>query len=275
MKTEYISHTPGCRSLILVYAGWSTSPSLYQDIEITGWDVAVVYDYSDLSLDLSFLEGYNTVWLFAWSLGVRMAAASLPPEKITAAFAINGTLSPVSDTEGIPLEIYNGTADNLDERNLKKFQRRMAPDSATYRRLFERNFTDDEVSSLRKQLYRIRDLAAPNAEIPWRRAYLGCDDRIFPFRNMERHWRHADIQIVKTDGAHYLPLKEIVRSVIPDRGLIAKRFSSASDTYDSNATAQRQIAGRLTSMLDSLPIPPCPTILEIGPGTGLFTRAYA
>ena len=132
MKIEYISHNPGCRSLILVYAGWSTSPSLYQDIEITGWDVAVVYDYSDLSVDLSFLEGYNTVWLFAWSLGVRMAAASLPPEKITAAFAINGTLSPVSDTEGIPPKIYNATADNLDERNLKKFQRRMTPDSDVY-----------------------------------------------------------------------------------------------------------------------------------------------
>ena len=73
MKIEYISHNPGCRSLILVYAGWSTSPSLYQDIEITGWDVAVVYDYSDLSVDLSFLEGYNTVWLFAWSLGVRLS----------------------------------------------------------------------------------------------------------------------------------------------------------------------------------------------------------
>ena len=93
----------------------SLTGSLYQDIEITGWDVAVVYDYSDLSVDLSFLEGYNTVWLFAWSLGVRMAAASLPPEKITAAFAINGTLSPVSDTEGIPPKIYNATADNLDE----------------------------------------------------------------------------------------------------------------------------------------------------------------
>lgn len=275
MKIEYISHNPGCRSLILVYAGWSTSPSLYQDIEITGWDVAVVYDYSDLSVDLSFLEGYNTVWLFAWSLGVRMAAASLPPEKITAAFAINGTLSPVSDTEGIPPKIYNATADNLDERNLKKFQRRMTPDSDVYHRLFERDFTDGEVLSLKKQLYGIRDLAAPNAEIPWRRAYLGCDDRIFPFQNMERHWKHAGIQIVKTDGAHYLPLAEIVRSVIPDCGLIAKKFSKASDTYDSNATAQREIAGRLAAMLNSLPIPPRPKILEIGPGTGLFTRAYA
>lgn len=86
--------------------------------------------------------------------------------------------------------------------------------------------------------------------------------------NMERHWKHAGIQIVKTDGAHYLPLAEIVRSVIPDCGLIAKKFSKASDTYDSNATAQREIAGRLAAMLDSLPIPPRPKILEIGYGNG-------
>ena len=132
MKIEYISHNPGCRSLILVYAGWSTSPSLYQDID----KQSVVYIRIRSHSTLKFLK----------------------------------------------------------------------------------------------------------------------------------------IPFIKVVGSGVVYFR---RSVIPDCGLIAKKFSKASDTYDSNATAQREIAGRLAAMLDSLPIPPRPKILEIGPGTGLFTRAYA
>lgn len=275
MKIEYIRQDPENTSLILIYAGWSTGPSLYNDVRMTGWDTAVIYDYDNLDLDFSFLDSYSTIWLFAWSLGVRIAATTLPADKITAAYAINGTLDPVDDKEGIPTAIYYGTADNLDPRNLKKFRRRMSPDTDTFRHLFDNDFSKEEIDSLKKQLYLIGSLDVPVSKLPWRRAYIGTDDKIFPPANMERSWQRFGVEIIKVPEAHYIPLPEIVKSVIPDFNLIAKRFGQAHKTYDENAVAQKLIIDTLIKYLDTAGIPAGAKILEIGPGTGMFTRKYA
>ena len=215
MKIRFLTHNPGNRSLILIFAGWSTGPELYQDAGMNGWDVAVVYDYSDTSLDVSFLDSYPTVWLFAWSLGVRMASVSLPPQKITAAFAINGTLNPVDNSLGIPEAIYNGTASALDGRNLAKFRRRMSPDADTFRRLFDREFSQSEIEDLRSQLYLIRDLALSANKLPWQRAFISVNDRIFPPDNMMAAWQKEKVDTVPLEGAHYLPMESIVKAVVP------------------------------------------------------------
>ena len=275
MRIDFIRHTPATDSLILIFAGWSTDPSLYRDVEIQGWDVVVVYDYSDLSIDLTLLDRYSTIWLFAWSLGVRIAAATLPEDKITAAYAINGTLSPVDDNFGIPTSIYNGTADNLTPVNLKKFRRRMASDGATFRTHLERDFSDEDTESLRHQLYLIRDLVTPAHQLPWRRAYISDNDKIFPPDNMVRSWNSLGVETRTVSGAHYIPMQQIVRASLPDMAKVADRFAKALATYDDNASAQRIIAEHLSSLLPELPFKKHGKILEIGPGTGLFSRMYA
>ncbi len=275
MKIEYISQNTENRSLILIFAGWSTEPSLYSDVCMTGWDTAVIYDYDNLDIDFSFLDSYSTIWVFAWSLGVRIASITLPPNKITAAYAINGTLNPVDDEEGIPKATYHGTTDNLDYRNLKKFRRRMASDTDTFRRVFDTDFSEEEIDSLKEQLRNISLLDIPGNILPWRRAYIGTDDRIFPPANQELSWRRNGVDIVKMPMAHYIPLADIVKSVIPDCNTIAKRFGNALETYNDNAKAQRLIIEKLTAILNRLNISGRSKVLEIGPGTGLFTERYA
>ncbi len=57
--------------------------------------------------------------------------------------------------------------------------------------------------------------------------------------------------------------------------LILDRFSKAQATYDANALAQREIALRLSELAvgATLPALSCKSMLEIGCGTGLLTRA--
>lgn len=274
MKTEFIRRESSNRRLILIYAGWSTVPSLFSDVGISGWDVAVTYDYSDLSADTSFLEGYSTVWVFAWSLGVRMAAVSLPPEKITAAYAINGTLFPADDGEGIPEAVYEATAANLDKRNLLKFRRRMAGDAQTFRRLFAEEPDDVETECLRSQLYTVRDSSLPEKMLPWRRAYISDNDLIFPPANMQRSWERLGVETIRVAAPHFVPMKEIVSGIVPECSMISRRFESASLSYNDNAPAQKEIATHLACILSES----CPAknkrVLEIGPGTGLFTSLY-
>ncbi|MDE6792741.1 MAG: DUF452 family protein, partial [Muribaculaceae bacterium] len=69
MKLEFINRENNGR-LILIFAGWSTDASFYSHIRLSGWDTLVAWDYSDFNFPEKILDGYHTIALFAWSLGV-------------------------------------------------------------------------------------------------------------------------------------------------------------------------------------------------------------
>ena len=276
MTFEFVRHTQGCKRLILIFAGWSTGVELYSTLNVNDWDIAVVYDYSDLNFDHTLIGDYTTIWLVAWSLGVLAAANSLPSEKITAAFAINGSLNPVDDSEGIPVDIYEGTIANLDNRNLGKFRRRMSPDAATFKRLFDRDFSDAEITSLRDQLLNLQKLSGKQTcALPWKKVFISDNDRIFPPLNLNRSWEDKNVEIVNLHGAHYYPFEEILSSIIPDTNRIATKFQSALPLYDHHAIAQKKIACTLCELLADRAPRSKGSVLEIGPGSGLLTREYA
>lgn len=277
MKFNLIDHTEGCRRLLLIYSGWSTDAVFYRNIKRRGWDVGVVTDYSDMNLDSSFLDEYDTIWVLAWSLGVKAASVSLPSERIAAAYAINGTLRPYSDTHGIPESIYDGTLENLTPRNLMKFQLRMVGDKSVYNELFGNVNYEGKIEKLQHELAQIRDCKVSISEFPWRKAFISEDDRIFPVANMVNSWNEENVECVKVKAPHFIDLNQVVSWIVPDVESIAEKFSQSSDSYLGNATAQRQIAERLTNLLpdevcdESLLL----DTLELGPGKGLFTHLYS
>lgn len=285
MKVEFINREENNTRLILVFAGWSTGVEVARNVKFRGWDVAVVHDYSDLTLDTSFLNSYYTVYLFAWSLGVYCAGPTLPADRITAAFAINGTPTPVSDTHGIPTSIYLGTADQLTERTLEKFRMRMAGSRENFAILkgWKPEFSEDEVENLRQQLYLIHShsegtsLYGTNSPdtLPWVRVFISEKDRIFPAENMERAWGESEAEIIKLDAHHFLPLETVIGSVISDTDKVAYNFEKASISYDTHAIAQYKIATELAELLKANISGACDNLLEIGCGTGLFTHEYA
>ena len=281
IKLEFLHKEPDSRRLIIIFSGWSADASIYHPDPRRNWDIAVAYmdfttDEDTLQNDLNtILEPYSTVYLYAWSLGVRVAEAVLPKNKITAAFAINGTLNLVDDREGIPGTVYRGTEENLDLRNLKKFRRRMSPDSQTFARLFDRDFSDNEIGNLRRQLRDIAALGKAEPSLPWRKAFISSDDRIFPPVNMQKGWGDAQVEIQSVKGAHYVPIESIISTTLPDPSVIGTNFQKASETYDDNAIAQKLIIERLMKESEKLDIRPHGKILEIGPGTGLLTSSYS
>ena len=277
MNFSLIHHEENNNRLILIFAGWSTAAPLYADIRRKGWDTAVVDDYTDLRLDPSALEGYKTVYLYAWSLGVWAASRVLSADSITMAFAVNGTLRPVDDRLGIPEAIFTGTAENLDERNLRKFRMRMASRAISPEALGE---GARDVELLRDELLAIAGSKEPAKEPPlrWRRAYIGSADRIFPPENQAEAWIASGSiceETITVDAPHYIPLKSIVDATIPDLDKVGKRFEASGDTYDLQASAQLRAAGLLAQMAQAAHTRPHPRMLEIGQGTGLFTRIYA
>ena len=65
------------------------------------------------------------------------------------AIAINGTESPVDNSTGIPENIFKGTLETLDERNLRKFRMRM---SGSHYKNLEGCFNTPDIDKLKSEL---------------------------------------------------------------------------------------------------------------------------
>lgn len=276
MKQSLLHHTEGNRRLILIFAGWSTGPELYTDVRREGWDAMVCYDYTDLEFDSAAIDGYDTIYLYAWSLGVYIASLVLDSPRIAAAFAINGTLQPIDDIKGIPTNIYEGTSRTLNEPNLKKFRMRMFGGARAYAG-FAGTFGHDDIDNLRSQLDFIQQLSQNKAVakgIKWTRAYISDADLIFPPDNQRNAWEGtADIHIIK--GAHYLPIQQVVEQTVIDCSEVERRFIESRATYNHNAVAQRLIASQLVDLWKECGLADGCKVLEVGCGTGMFTELYA
>ncbi|MDE5796354.1 MAG: DUF452 family protein [Muribaculaceae bacterium] len=281
MKLQFISHSPDNHRLILIFAGWGTTPELYTGSTRAGWDTLVAYDFDDFDFPADIAGQYSTIYLFAWSLGVYAAHRALTDVNITAAFAINGTLTPVSDTEGIPVDIFTATAATLSLRNLTKFRLRMAGSRESLEKLEPRLPSTPDIDILRRQLELVASDSKNNQthnSIPWRRIYICSEDRIFPASAQHAAWsrNYPEVEIVNVKAPHFIELTEIIHSVIPDTERVAHRFHKALPTYDKAAEAQRLIAQHLTNMAVKVaPKNRRLNVLEIGVGSGLFSHMYA
>lgn len=276
MKITPVNTTNGTNRLLLIFTGWSTDARLFADICPEGWDVVVCSDYSSLSFPTEITETYSTVYLLAWSLGVAAAAASLSDIKLTAAFAVNGTEAPVSDTLGIPEAIYTGTRDRLDQRNLQKFRRRMFASGADFDKAAPLLPDNPDIESLKTQLT-IISKSRRSADIPWKRVFISDSDRIIPSGNQLNAWSHhpAQPEVIHIQDPHFPDFKRIITTIIPDTTSISASFSKALDSYNTHAHAQLIMAERLTAMIADEQPDKGGSLLEIGPGSGLFTHLYS
>lgn len=275
MICEWVRKSEGSDRLILIFGGWGTDAALYRDVEVPGWDVLVCHDFDETPFDNDLIRRYTTIYLYAWSLGVSAAAHMPDRQKITAAFAINGTEWPCDDLRGIPVKIFTGTADTLTLDNLMRFRRRMFRTSSEYKCVAPSLPAAPDIDSLKRQLYIVRDRKDYNpAENFWTRVYISANDRIFPAENQRRAWQNRGIDICERVDGHYINLAEVVGNTIPNPEIVGKKFSASLPTYDQHASAQRQIAGRLVEALAAHRPAVGMKVLEIGQGSGLSTRLF-
>lgn len=266
------------KSLILFFAGWSMDTTPFTGLSQLDCDSVVVYDYTDLSLEKNILDGYANVFVFAWSFGVYAAAYWLQKENVrpTMAVAINGTLSPIDDEQGIPVDVFNGTLENLSEQSLQKFYRRMCQSTEQYSAFMsvrpERN-----LESLRNELIAIRDLSAQRPEVfkGWTKAYIADDDRIFPAANQVKAWNTAGVAFTHLQSAH-LPkdITALIAANLVDKRLVKQHFEKFLPTYDANAVCQSRIADTLFQKWEKAGFAQGKKIYELGCGTGMFTKTY-
>ena len=276
MRYELIQ--TGAARLMIVFAGWSTRPSLYRGYIRRGFDMMVVYDYSDHDFpEVPCLKDYREICVVAWSFGVAVAhrwllsASDLP---VTRTLAVNGTPWPVDDRRGIPSRVFALTLRTLSDRSVVEFRKRMLAVSEP-----EPEFEHVAAEHLRDELESIAAMAAADPahedEIRvWDKVIVAKSDRIIPFASQMEAWRgHHDLTV--TDRPHFPDWEQVMAMASVDKDSVERNFSHGAPTYDGAATVQRAMAARLSDMWrDVAAGSSVADVVEIGPGTGLFTREY-
>jgi len=216
MKARYIKHTGG-DTLTLFFAGWGMDAAPFAD-HTGGGDLIVLYDYADLSLDASLIEGYRHYRTVAWSMGVWAASCVVPDLEldITESVAVAGTSTPVSDGYGIPRAIFEGTLAGLGDKSLKAFRRRMCG-GATAAAEFEERVPGRDMESLREELRSIGEMSAvKTGTMIWDRAVVTLRDAIFPPEAQRAaHERDGARMLTEADVPHWH--RETLRDIIEGR----------------------------------------------------------
>lgn len=191
--------------LILFFAGWSASPDLFTPIELPPHtDICICYDYRDLDTDFD-LYRYSEITVVAWSLGVWVAnhIMSKHPARYKKKIAINGTLNPINDSEGIPEAIFEATLQNVTPDGMNRFNRRICGSKKTlelYQSLESRP-TKDLLEEL-EFLYSIIKNTTPITYMEWDIAIISENDLIFPVTNMDTFWnKRSTVKHIK--APHY------------------------------------------------------------------------
>jgi pimeloyl-[acyl-carrier protein] methyl ester esterase len=195
MKT-YIRRREKNDQLVVVYGGWGTDENVFVPLCNDDFDFILFYNYSaDEALVLPELKTYKRITLIGWSLGVWAAEylslkTGIKPD-IT--IAVNGTPIPADDQYGIPLNIFEGTLNNITEENMEKFYLRMFGDKRTLKLNSDR-IPHRTVKSLHDELRWLYNRIMEQKEhgFKWDYAITSEFDRVFPAKNLEGYWNKEE-----------------------------------------------------------------------------------
>ncbi len=191
MKT-YIRRREKNDQLVVIFGGWGTDENVFTPLCKDDFDFILFYNYSsDEALVLPEMKSYKKITVIGWSLGVWAAEYLFPKTGIVPdiAIAVNGTPVPADDQYGIPLNIFEGTLNNLTEENMEKFYLRMFGDKKTYE-LNKDRVPHRSIKSLNDELRWLynRIMEQKDPGFKWDYAVTSEIDRVFPSENVNSYW---------------------------------------------------------------------------------------
>lgn len=283
MKSRFIVNNDRSR-LILIFAGWGMDWRVFASLASDDYDIMVVWDYRVLTHKWTKLKRYDEICLIAWSMGVFAASLTIHEisERITKRIAVNGTLTPVSDTRGIPTAIFRGTLNALAPGTLRKFYRQMCATREQYE-AFKENGPRRSVTELINELQAIQDMTIFHVDQieNWDMALVSRGDAIFPPTNQYAAWRGV-APVVSIDGGHLPDFKNIIDDYLINKARVQRQFAIGGESYHQAATVQQNIARVLYRLFESAAglnsggeYTFDGDVLEVGCGTGALTALYA
>lgn len=207
MKSDWL-HQHRQERLIIFCNGWGMDATPFLPLGARRYDVLMLSDYSDMTLDrdlAALFNHYQSTFLVSWSMGVWAGQQIFQPwsQWLQGAIAINGTLCPVHDRFGIPVQLYAATLEGFSEASRLKFYRRMCRDRRTFD-VFLKNQPQRSVENQRLELAALQVQAGcqPAEDAIYTRVLVADQDLVVPTANQVAFWQGREILRVR--GSHFL-----------------------------------------------------------------------
>lgn len=225
MKHEWLHHH-GRNRLILFCNGWGMDANPFRPLTAAGVDVLMFSDYQGPgfehagpternNLEQTFdpadlFDRYTHVSLIAWSMGVRAGQQIFHSwaHRLQEAIAINGTLCPIDDRFGIPVEIYAATLARFNEAGRLKFYRRMCHDchdchDRNILATFLAHQPQRSIANQRLELAALLDQTdcQPAESAIYTRVVVTTRDLVMPTAGQLAFWQGHDI--LSLEGSHF------------------------------------------------------------------------
>jgi pimeloyl-[acyl-carrier protein] methyl ester esterase len=197
----------GHAKLVLFFSGWAMDENPTAHLLAHDADICTCFDYRTLeTADVGRWKSYQEIILVAWSTGVWVAEQVVGKSdlSITLAIAINGTATTVHDETGIPRAVFQGTYEQLSEKTMSKFQRRMVGSRGAFSEfsgMAPRRKLEEQKAEL-ETILNVDFNAVPTELISWNKAIIGTADAIFPPQNQLRYWA-SRCEIVELELPHF------------------------------------------------------------------------
>lgn len=204
------------KSLVLVFLGYGQDGRIFEFLSQSNHDVALVYDYEDLSFDEALYQEYASINVIAWSMGVMMAPLILNKanlcSKVFFSAAINGTIEGIDDNYGIPLSMWQATIDSISEINVLKFYRRMCLNKESYENFLECK-PARSVESLKNELEKLQQwaLLAKVDDFIYDLAIVGYKDRIMDPKNQLSSWSEKPTDLIHEEQLPHFSKEQFIR----------------------------------------------------------------
>ena len=194
------------KNLVLIFLGYGQDQNPFKSLNtVTKDDIAIVFDYQDLSFDESLYQEYESITLIAWSMGVMIAPIVLSnTAKLFKKIAVNGTVQGIDDTLGIPPSLWQATIDSLTEQTYLKFVRRMCSDTSLYEEYLQ-NKPQRALESFKSELISLQAIAKQRKQnnFEYDLAIVGNKDKIIAPKRQLLSWSNAHVLVKQTEIAHY------------------------------------------------------------------------
>lgn len=207
MKSAWL-HQRRKERLIIFCNGWGMDANPFLPLGASEYDVLMLSDYHDLALDCdlaALFTRYRITYLVSWSMGVWIGQQIFQPWShcLKGAIAINGTLCPVHDQFGIPVQLYSATLENFSAHSRLKFYRRMCRDRKTY----ETFLGNQPARSLENQLLELTALQGqvscqPAEDAIYTKILIVDQDLVVPTSHQIAFWQGREV--MRLEGAHFL-----------------------------------------------------------------------
>lgn len=181
------------KELIVFFGGFASLPSHFKHLKSLNFDVLMIYDYTDFTLELKFSK-YEKIHLIAFSMGVCVASKHFK-QKATSKIAINGTNYGCDKHFGINPSAFKLTIKHFNTEIFKK-------NLLSYD---ETNFILDDENLLKEELASLYELCTKdvNLNFIWDKAYISKKDLIFPSKACEAFFKDKS-KIEFLDEPHFV-----------------------------------------------------------------------